>query len=216
MAKQLQGKRIAMLTAHEFEDIELMYTLIHLSQLGAKVVIGTLPQSAPGHFHGRPAWPEKPITGRFGHAIPFDVLAVGNRYTVESIWDMNPDDFDAVVFPGGLAPDFLRIDERTLAFTERMYRDGKIVAAICHGPQVLISLDRRKGTDTVRGRKVTGYAAVMDDLINAGAEYADVPAIIDGTVVTGRVPDDLPEFCDAVVAALAEPEHKAQGGERRW
>ena len=120
MTKPLVGKWIAILTAHEFEDIELMYSVIQLSQAGARVVIGTLPQTAPGHFHGRPAWPDKPITGRFGHTIPFDVLAVGNRYTVQSIWDLNPDDFDAVVFPGGLAPDFLRIDERTLQFTAAM------------------------------------------------------------------------------------------------
>lgn len=201
----LQGKQIAMLTAHEFEDIEVMYTLLQLSQAGAAVVVGTLPQSAPGHFHGRPAWPGKPITGRFGHAIPFDVLAVGNRYTVCGIWEMDPDEFDAVVFPGGLAPDFLRIDEKTLDFAERIHRSGKIVAAICHGPQILVSLDRRRGTDTVRGRRVTGYCAVMDDLINAGAEYVDAPTVTDGTVVTGRVADDLPEFCDAVIAALSQP-----------
>jgi protease I len=204
MEKLLKGKRVAILTAHEFEDIELMYTVIQLSEAGAKVVVGTLPQGAPGHFHGRPAWPTKPITGRFGHTIPFDVLAVGNRYTVQSIWDMNPDEFDAVVFPGGLAPDFLRIDEKTLRFTAAMHRAGKVVAAICHGPQVLISCDRRMDTDTVRGRKVSAYCAVMDDLCNAGAQYMDVPAVTDGNVVTGRVPDDLPEFTDAVIAALSK------------
>jgi protease I len=203
MTKPLDGKRVAILTAHEFEDIEVMYTLIQLSQAGADVVIGTLPQTALGHFHGRPAWPGKPITGRFGHAIPFDVLEEGNRYTVQSIWDLDPDEFDAVVFPGGLAPDFLRIDERTLSFAAAIHRAGKVVAAICHGPQVLISMDRRMGTDTVRGRKIAAYCAVMDDLYNAGAEYVDVPAVVDGNVVTGRVPDDLPEFCDAVIEALS-------------
>ncbi|MEM7125635.1 MAG: DJ-1/PfpI family protein [Chloroflexota bacterium] len=202
MSKTLQGKRIAILTAHEFEDIEVMYTVLQLSQVGAEIVVGTLPQTALGHFHGRPAWPDKPITGRFGHTIPFDVLAEGNRYTVQSIWDMNPNEYDAVVFPGGLAPDFLRIDDKTLTFTATIHQAGKIVAAICHGPQVLISLDRQKGTDTVRGRKVTSYCAVTDDLLNAGAIYHDVPAMIDGNVVTGRVPDDLPEFCDAIIAAL--------------
>lgn len=202
MEKILSGKRVAILTAHEFEDIEVMYTLIQLSQVGAEVVVGTLPQDAPGHFHGRPAWSQKPITGRFGHSIPFDVLAVGNRYTVESIWEMNPDQFDAVVFPGGLAPDFLRIDDRTLNFAAAIHRAGKIIAAICHGPQVLISLDRRLGTDTVRGRKIAAYCAVMDDLYNAGADYVDVPAVTDGNVVTGRVPDDLPEFCEALIEAL--------------
>ncbi|MEM7536786.1 MAG: DJ-1/PfpI family protein [Chloroflexota bacterium] len=202
MNKQLTGKRVAILTAHEFEDIEVMYTVLQLSQAGAKLVVGTLPQEAPGHFHGRPAWPGKPITGRFGHTIPFDVLEEGNRYTVQSIWEMNPDEYDAVVFPGGLAPDFLRVDDKTLTFTAAIHNAGKVVAAICHGPQVLISLDRQKGTDTVRGRNVTAYCAVTDDLMNAGATYHDVPAITDGNVVTGRIPDDLPEFCDAIVEAL--------------
>lgn len=202
MNRPLLGKRVAILTAHEFEDIEVMYTLLQLNQAGAAVVVGTLPQAALGHFHGRPAWPEKPITGRFGHTIPFDVLGEGNRYTVQSIWEMDPDGFDAVVFPGGLAPDFLRIDDRTLAFAAALHRAGKIVAAICHGPQVLISLDRREGTDSVRGRNVTAYCAVSDDLLNAGAIYHDEPALIDGNVVTGRVPDDLPEFCDAIIEAL--------------
>jgi protease I len=203
MEKALQGKRIAIITAHEFEDIEVMYSLLQLSQAGAEVVVGILPQEAMAHFHPRPAWKEKPITGRFGHAIPFDVFEVGKRYTVESVWDMKPEDYDAVVFPGGLAPDFLRIDDRTLSFTEAMYRARKVVAAICHGPMVLISVDRRKGTDIVRGRKVTSYCAVTDDLLNAGAEYHDVPAIVDGNIVTGRVPDDLPEFIDAVVKTTA-------------
>ncbi|MEM7028707.1 MAG: DJ-1/PfpI family protein, partial [Chloroflexota bacterium] len=168
------------------------------------IVIGLLPQESPGHFHGRPAWPGKPITGRFGHTIPFDVLAEGNRYTVQSIWDMNADEFDAVIFPGGLAPDFLRVDDKTLTFTAEIHKAGKVVAAICHGPQVLISVDRQKDTDTVRDRNVTSYCAVTDDLHNAGAIYHDVPAIIDGNVVTGRVPDDLPEFCDAIVEALVK------------
>ncbi len=202
MEGKLKGKRIAVLTAHEFEDIEVMYTLLQLSQAGAAVVVGTLPQAALGHFHGRPAWPQKPITGRFGHTIPFDVLGEGNRYTVESIWEMDAEAFDAVVFPGGLAPDFLRIDDKTLEFAAAIHRAGKVVAAICHGPQVLISLDRQKDTDTVAGRNVTAYCAVTDDLLNAGAVYHDVPALIDGNVVTGRVPDDLPEFCDAIIEAL--------------
>lgn len=202
MEGRLDGKVIAILTAHEFEDIEVMYTVLQLSQAGADIVVGTLPQEAIGHFHGRPAWPEKPITGRFGHTIPFDVLAEGNRYSVQSIWQMKPEEYDAAVIPGGLAPDFLRIDEKTLDFAAAIFRDGKILAAICHGPQVLISLDRQKGTDSVAGRNVTAYCAVKDDLLNAGAIYHDVPALVDGNVVTGRVPDDLPEFCDAIIEAL--------------
>jgi len=72
---------------------------------------------------------------------------------------------------------------------------GKIVAAICHGPQVLISVDRQRGTDIIRGRRVTGYAATEDDLRDAGGEYVDLPLGRTGKVVTGRCPDDLPEFC---------------------
>ncbi|HEY3082970.1 MAG TPA: DJ-1/PfpI family protein [Chloroflexota bacterium] len=200
----LDGARVALLVAHEFEDIELLYPIVRLSEEGANVVVGTLPQSAPAHFHTRPWLADKPITGRFGSTVPILVLAEGRRYTHRPIPELRPDDFDCLIFPGGFSPDYLRIDPTTLRLAADAHRGGKVVAAICHGPQVLISVDRRCGTNIVRGRRVTGYAAVEDDLRNAGGEYADVPAMRDGNVVTGRCPDDLPEFCQEVARAVQE------------
>jgi protease I len=200
---KLDGARIAIAVAHEFEDIELLYPIVRLSEEGARIVVATLPTTVPAHFHTRPWFGDKPITGRFGSTVPILVLEEGRRYTHRSIPDLTVDDFDALLFPGGFSPDYLRIDQTTLQLAADAYRAGKVVAAICHGPQVLISVDRRCGTDIIRGRQVTGYAAVEDDLRNAGGEYLDVPAVRVGTVVTGRCPDDLPEFCEEVAAAIA-------------
>jgi protease I len=204
MMTRLAGTSVALVVAHEFEDIELLYPLIRLSEEGAHIIVATLPPTAPAHFHTRPYFADKPVTGRFGSTVPIQVLAEGRRYTARPLPELRIADFDALLFPGGFSPDFLRIDEFTLGLTAAAYRAGKVVTAICHGPQVLISVDRRCGTDIIRGRQVTGYAAVEDDLRNAGGEYRDVPAVRAGTVVTGRCPDDLPEFCHEVTLAILE------------
>ena len=192
---------MAILVAHEFEDIELLYLLLRLSEEGAAITVGTLPAGA-GDFSTRPYFPGKPVTGHFGSTIPLVVLEEGNRWEHKIIGDLDFADYDAVVFPGGFAPDFLRINEETLTFVAEMYRAGKVVAAICHGAQVFISTDAVKGTDIVRGKKVCSYIAVRDDLYNAGALWEDVPAVTEGNVVTGRVPDDLPEFCAHIIEAI--------------
>ncbi len=198
----MDGTRVAIIVAHEFEDIELLYPIIRLNEEGADIIVGTLPQSAPAHFHPRPYFPDKPITGRFGSTVPTLVLEEGVRYRWHPSTELTLDDFDAIMFPGGFSPDYLRIHYPTLALTAEAYRAGKVIAAICHGPQVLISVDRRFGTDIIHGRRVTGYAATEDDLRNAGGEYVDVPSVRVGNVVTGRCPDALPEFCHEIGEAL--------------
>lgn len=198
---KLSGKRICFLVAHEFEDVELLYPLLCLSAEGATIWVATLPKAR--HFHTRPYLPEKPITGRFGSTVPVVVLVEGRRYVHKEIDDVTPSDADAFVIPGGFSPDYLRVDSKTLDLVAEAYRAGKLIAAICHGPQVLISVDRVYHTDMVQGRKVTSYAAVRDDLLNAGAKYLDVPAVRDGHVITGRIPDDLPEFCKEIIEFLA-------------
>jgi protease I len=208
MDKPLAGKRVAILVAHEYEDIELLYSVLQLSEMGAKVTVATLPLNAKGHFHTRPSFPEKPVTGRFGHPVPMVVLAEGVRYTTASIYDLHVNDFDGLVIPGGYAPDFLRTDRRTLSFIAEMYRQGKVVAAICHGPIVFISVDKVMGTDIVRGRKVAAVDACADDLMNAGGLWEDVPCFRVGNVVTGRIPDDLPPFIHEVTNALVEMNEK--------
>jgi len=191
---RLKGKRAAFLVAHEFEDVELLYPFVRLSEEGAEVTI--IPVKIG--LHPRPAIPVKPVTGRYGTPVPLEVFGLGVRYVVKDIEEVKPEDFDAIIIPGGFSPDHLRIDERVLNFVRRAHELGKIIAAICHGPQVLIS------AGLVKGRKVTAYKAVKDDLINAGAVFIDEPAIRDGNIITGRVPDDLPEFCLLIIEALSE------------
>ncbi len=190
---RLKGKRVAVIVSYEFEDVELLYPFLRLSEEGAEVTI--IPVKVG--LHPRPAIPGKPVTGRYGTPVPLEVFGLGERYAIEEIENVKPEDFDALIIPGGFSPDHLRIDERVLKLVKAMHEAGKIIAAICHGPQVLIS------AGLVKGKRVTAYRAVRDDLINAGALFEDVPAVRDGNLITGRVPDDLPEFCQLIIEALS-------------
>jgi len=181
---KLEGKTVGIVVADEFEDVELLYPLLRLSEEGARIVLVPVPK--------------KPVTGRFGTRVPIEVMAEGKRHTLSTVEDLDPKKIDCLLFPGGFSPDSLRLNEKVLAVTKEMNRLGKFVAAICHGPQVLIS------AKLVAGKKVTSYAAVRDDLINAGAKFTDIPAARDGNIITGRVPDDLPEFCQEIIKALSE------------
>ncbi|MCD6510718.1 MAG: type 1 glutamine amidotransferase [Thermoprotei archaeon] len=191
---RLKGKKVVILVANEFEDIELLYPFVRLSEEGAEIII--VPVRAG--LHPRPAVPNKPITGRYGTPIPLEVFKKGERYVTKELSDIKPEDVDAIVIPGGYSPDSLRIIPEVLDFIKRAHEQGKIVAAICHGPQVLIS------AGLVKGRRVTSYRAVKDDLVNAGAIYIDEPAVRDGNIITARVPDDLPEFCRLIIEALSK------------
>jgi len=192
--KKLSGKKVVIIVAHEFEDIELLYPLLRLSEEGAEIIVVPIPEG----LHPRPQLDGKPVTGRFGHTVPIPVMGEGNRYTLSSIEELNADDVDCLLFPGGYSPDALRLHEGTLDLVQECHQRGKLLAAICHGPWVLIS------AGIMEGRRATGYVAVRDDLLNAGAEFVDVPAVRDGNIVTGRVPDDLPEFCQEIIEALSE------------
>jgi protease I len=194
MTGRLTGKKVAIIVADEFEDVELLYPLLRLSEEGADIIVVPV----RGGLHTRPYIAGKPVTGRFGTTVPIIVMAEGNRYTLGSIDELGAGDVDCILFPGGYSPDALRLDARVLGLVHDCYERGALLAAICHGPWVLIS------AGIMRGKQATGYAAVHDDLVNAGAELVDVPAIRDGNVITGRVPDDLPEFCQEVIKALAE------------
>ena len=189
----LHERRVAMIVADEFEDIELWYPMIRLSEEGAWITIATVQDG----FHPRPFVPGKPISGRFGTTVPPMVHEEGRRFDIKSVEDLSANEYDAVVIPGGFSPDILRLHAPTLDFIRAMEGGGKVLAAICHGTWVFIS------AGLVAGRRVTGYAAVKDDLTNAGAHYVDEAAVTDGTIVTARVPDDLPEFCRAIIDVMA-------------
>src|SRR5438105_3066807 len=129
----LSGKRVCFLVAHEFEDVELLYPLLRLSEEGAAITVATLPKAR--HFHTRPYLPEKPITGRFGSTVPVIVLEEGKRYAHKDLDSIKAEDADAFVIPGGFSPDYLRIDSKSLELLANAYRAHKLIAAICHGPQ---------------------------------------------------------------------------------
>ncbi|WP_290819433.1 DJ-1/PfpI family protein [Halovivax sp.] len=199
----LTDTTIAIVASNEFEDIELEYPLLRLSHLGADVAL--VPVQA-GH-HPRPALREaesKPVTGRFGTPLPPEVMVEGNRYTVQSLDELDLDEVDCLLFPGGFSPDHLRVVDEVVELIREADERGTLLAAICHGPWVFVE------ADILDGRDVCGYEAIHTDMENAGATVHDVPAIQDDHVVTGRVPDDLPEFTEAVAEALVDREEPAE------
>ena len=106
----------------------------------------------------------------------------------QAIADVRPEDFDALLIPGGYSPDKLRAEEGPVAFTKAFFETGRPVFAICHAPQLLIS------ADVIRGKKVTGWKSIVQDIKNAGADYLDQKVVVDGNLVSSRHPGDLPAF----------------------
>jgi len=194
MQKVLSGKTVAIIVAHEFEDVEVLYPILRLNEEGLNVLVVPVAEG----LHPRPQLAGKPVTGRFGHTIPIPVFEDGVRYTVGTLADITSETVDALLFPGGYSPDALRQNRTVLELVRTFHQQGKLVTAICHGPWVLIS------AGIMGGKKATGYSAVWDDLKYAGAIHVDVPSVRDGNIITGRVPDDLPEFCQEIIRALCE------------
>ncbi len=193
MTQLLTGKTVLIPVANEFEDIELLYPILRLSEEGAGVLVSAVRMG----FHPRPSLEDKPVTGRFGHPVPVPVMPPGRRYELCEIEQVSAAEIDAVLIPGGFSPDYLRRHAPTLDLVRQCHQQGKLIAAICHGPWVMIS------AGIVRGRRATGLVAVRDDLINAGAEYLDEAVVRDGNLITSRAPNDLPDFCVAIIQALA-------------
>jgi protease I len=171
---QLQGKRIAVLVADLYQEMEVWYPLLRFREDGAETV-------AVGAEAG------KTYASKKGYPVVAD----------KSMGEVSAKGFDAVIIPGGWAPDSLRQDERVLKFVRDMDQSGKVVAAICHAGWVLCS------AGILRGRKATCFVAIKDDLINAGAKYVNEEVVVDGNLITSRVPTDLPAFCREVARALA-------------
>lgn len=161
------SKKIAVLITDEFEDSEFTSPAEAYRKAGHEVV--TIEKEAG-----------KTVTGKQGEAkVKID----------KAIDDVSPDEFDALLLPGGHSPDSLRGDDRFVTFTREFVNSGKPVFAICHGPQLLIS------ADVIRGRKLTAVKPIVIDVKNAGAEFFDQEVVIDkDQLVTSRTPDDLPAF----------------------
>ena len=171
----LSGKRIAILAEEGFEDSELIEPLRAMKGGGARVVVvGSGSQES--------------YRGKRGEATVKVDLTADRASAV---------DFDAIIVPGGYAPDKMRLHQPMVDLVRKVYDLGKVVAAICHGPQLLIS------ADIVRGRRVTSWSSVAVDLRNAGADWVDKSVVVDGNLITSRKPADLPRFNKAIIEALA-------------
>ena len=189
----LAGKRIVMVAGQDFEDVELCVPAMEFDQRGARVILGTFPAPVVSR---PPMLGVNAVMGNFGMSVPFQELD-DTRYPVVPLADLRLDDFDAVMIPGAFCPWNCLDDGSPVELCRRAAAAGKVVAAICHGPQVLAA------ADLVAGRRVAGFTACRDDVITMGAHYDFAwPAMIDGNIVTGRVPDDVPEFVDAITDAL--------------
>jgi protease I len=164
---------VLMLVGPEYEDLEVWYPKLRLEAAGHTVKVAGLG--------------EREYRGKHGYPCPTDG-AVGDFATTQ---------LDGIIAPGGWAPDKLRRDRAVLDRVRELHAAGKLVATICHGPWVLIS------AGIVRGRKMTSTVGIRDDLVNAGAEWLDEPTVVDGNLVSARVPKDLPAFGEALVQALA-------------
>jgi protease I len=130
----------------------------------------------------------------------------GDQFDVdETVDSVSADDFDGLVLPGGVAnPDTLRINDDAVMFVRDFFKQGKPIAAICHGPWTVIE------AGVVRGRKVTSWPSLKTDLINAGAQWVDEACVCDDGLVTSRKPDDLPAFCKKAIEEIAEGVHERE------
>lgn len=173
----LAGKRIAILAEEDFEDSELIESLRAMKDAGAKVVI--VGSGSRESYHGK----------RGTVTIKADTIAD----------NVKAEDFDAIIVPGGYAADKMRLRQPMIDLVRKAYDSGKVVAAICHGPQLLIS------ADIVRGRRLTSWPSIAVDLKNAGANWVDEPLIQDRNLITSRKPADLPKFNKAIIKALGAP-----------
>lgn len=171
---ELTGKRVAILAENVYEDLELLYPLYRMREAGADVVV-VGPQATT-------------YTSKHGYPVQADRASS----------EIAANDVDAVIIPGGFAPDRMRRDEKLVSFVREAFEQGKPVAAICHAGWMLAE------ADVCRGRRLTSVSAIRTDLRNAGAEWVNEEVVQDGNLITSRTPDDLPAFCRSIIAALQQ------------
>ncbi|MBC7419578.1 MAG: type 1 glutamine amidotransferase [Bdellovibrio sp.] len=180
--QKLKGKIIAMMATDGFEESELFEPKEAFEKAGARVDIVSIKE---GEIK---AWNKD----KWGKTIRVDVLASST----------NADDYNALVLPGGVMnPDQLRIDEDAVHFANQFMIAGKPIAAICHGPWLLIE------TGIVRGRTLTSWPSLKSDLTNAGAKWVDQEVVVDNGLITSRKPSDIPAFCKKVIEEIIEGVH---------
>lgn len=184
---QLSGKRVAILVADGFEQVEMTEPRQTLMNAGADVKI---------------------VSVHAGEIYGMHHEKKGDTFKVDLTLDeARPENFDALMIPGGLMnPDTLRSTPEAVAFAKAFFRTGKPVAAICHGPWVLVE------ADVVRGRKLTSWPAIQTDVRNAGGNWVNEEVVVDNGLVTSRKPDDIPAFNRKMIEEFAEGVHEKQRG----
>jgi protease I len=177
MATELEGKRVAFLFTEGVEQVELTEPLEAVRNAGGEAELISLDK---------------------GEVQMFNHLDKGDTKPVDvTVADAKVEDFDALVLPGGVAnPDTLRTHEGAVALVRDFVASGRPVAAICHAPWTLIE------ADVLKGRRLASWPSLQTDIRNAGGEWVDESLVVDGNLITSRNPDDLPDFCGAVVEAL--------------
>ncbi|HMV46381.1 MAG TPA: type 1 glutamine amidotransferase domain-containing protein [Blastocatellia bacterium] len=184
MTQKLEGRKVAILVADGFEQVELTEPKEALDEAGAEA-----------HVISEKDWVKAWHRTEWGDEFPVKV----------KLAQANPNDYDALLLPGGVMnPDKLRRDSRALQFVKSFFDAGKPVAAICHGPWTLID------AGVVKGRKLTSYESIQTDLKNAGAQWVDEEVVVDNGLVTSRKPDDIPAFNRKMIEEFAEGNHQTR------
>ncbi|TML63449.1 MAG: type 1 glutamine amidotransferase [Actinobacteria bacterium] len=185
MANELNGKRVAIVATDMVEQVELLGPRRALDEAGAKTELISL---EPGEIQG------------FNHYDKGDKIPVDR--TIE---EASADEYDALMLPGGVGnPDTLRMDENVVSFVRDFFEQGKPVAAICHGPWLLVE------AGVVRDRTVTSWPSIQTDIRNAGGNWVDKEVVVDQGLVTSRKPDDIPAFNAKMIEEFAEGKHAEQ------
>lgn len=168
----LSNNKVAIFVAPMYEDLEFWYPYLRLQEAGAEVVSIGPKQEVYTGKHGLKVIPDK---------------SIDSTKAIE---------YDALVIPGGYSPDHMRRVPEMVEFVREMDKQNKPIAAICHGPWMLAS------ADVIKGKKVTSFFSIKDDLINAGADWIDLKAVKSDNIITSRFPDDLPAFCTTIIEVL--------------
>ncbi len=171
---ELTGKRVAVLAENQYQEMELWYPIYRLREAGAEVRV-VAPRAGETYL------------SKHGYPVKADL----------AVEQASPESFDAVVIPGGFAPDLMRRTPALVGFVRQMGQRDKLVAAICHAGWMLCS------AGLLKGKRATCFFSIKDDVINAGAQYVDAEVVQDGNLITSRQPDDLPAFTRTLIEALA-------------
>jgi protease I len=172
---RLKGKKIAILAEDLYQDLELWYPYLRFKEECAEVFVVAPDKSRT--YSSKRGYPVKPD---------------------KSVSEVDAKNLDGIVIPGGYAPDLMRRHPEMVKLVKEVYENDKIVAAICHAGWMLIS------AGIVKGKKLTSVFAIKDDLVSAGANYVDQEVVVDGKLITSRVPDDLPAFCREIIKLLGD------------